>query len=568
MEETGSMNGASKGVSRRGFLKGVAGFSVLGATAGMVAGCAPSASSPESSDGTSTTAATDWLGAPADISASDVVGTVDTEVLVIGAGTAGCFAACAAVEEGADTILIDKQPEIGNGIRDTLAAFNSSQQAAAGDATDKFTIINEKTRHSSGYGDERLYKVWADNSGEAIDWYTERLAENGYEFKFEISTHGTLKTPHYDVGHSIQWSDPSDPEIGSFTMTSTFLLDYGKDLGLEVHMGTTMLQLIREDNRFTGIYAQTDEGIVQYNASKGIIVCTGGYAANTEMLEALQPGTLDMASVHYAFPTCTGDGIKAMLWEGAVMDPVHAGMIFDRGAVPPDSTDIADGNFFWMGSQPFMKVDLDGNRFTNESSPYDFILHTANGIREKTYCTVWDSNYVADIERFDTHGCSRLFPYDNGALPVFPMEAVIEMNKGLMADGIIVQADTLEELAKKLNIPADAFAATAARYNELADSGVDSDFGKESHRLSHLDTAPYYGVRQRGGYFITTLDGIRIDTDMRVVDEAGEPFEGLYAVGDCSGGYYGISYVNLMAGDAAGRSVTFGRRAGQLAARS
>jgi hypothetical protein len=557
------------GVSRRDFLKGAAGVGLVCAGATALTGCAPSqAGDAAASDGgTTTTPASDWLGAPQEISEADVVQTIETEVLVVGAGTAGCFAACAAAEEGAKTILIEKQGEIGNGVRDTLAAIGSKQQLEQGVNPDKFAAINEMTRQSSGYGDVRLYKLWADNSGEAIDWYTELCAENGYQIKFEYSHAHPTVIPAIDVGHSLQWPDPTDPNIGSFTMTSGFLLDYGKKLGLEVHMGTTLLQLVKDGSRVTGLYAETGEGIVRYVASKGVIVCTGGYAANDDMLNALQPGTLDMASVRYAFPTCTGDGIKAMLWAGAAFDPVHAGMIFDRGAVPPDSTDLADGDLFWMGSQPFLKVDLDGKRFTNESGPYDFILHTANAIKDKTYCTVWDANHVADLERFNTHGCSRNFAFENGALPVMPYFPVVEgINAGLMEKGYIVEAATVEELAEKLNIPPDAFAATVARYNELADAGVDSDFGKEASRLSHLDTAPFYGVRQRGGYFICTLDGVRIDTGLRVLDETGVPIEGLYAAGDCSGGYNGISYVNLLSGDAAGRSVTFGRLAGKLVA--
>lgn len=105
-----------------------------------------------------------------------------------------------------------------------------------------------------------------------------------------------------------------------------------------------------------------------------------------------------------------------------------------------------------------------------------------------------------------------------------------------------------------------------ARYNELADAGEDTDFGKEAFRLSHMATPPFCGVRQHGGYFITTLDGIKIDTNMNVVNAEGEAIEGLYCAGDCSGGYYGNSYVNLLSGDAAGRSVTFGRLAAKNAA--
>lgn len=564
----------AEGLSRRDFLKGAASVGIVGATAGMMAGCSPQGSSTgatanATTDGGAAAAmqGRDWLGAPKEIKEADVASTVDTEVLVIGAGTAGCFAACGAVEEGAKTIVIERQAEIGNGVRDTLAAVGSKQQIESGVNPDKFDAINEMNRHSSGYGDQRLYKVWADHSGEAIDWYTERCAERGYEIKFEYSHAHATKIPAIDVGHSLQWSNPEDPNIGSFTMTSGFLLDYGKKLGLDVHMSTTMQQLIVEDGKVVGVYAEGPDGLVRYNASKGVIVCTGGYGGNAEMLDALQPETVEMTTVHYAFPSCDGSGIKSMLWAGADFDRVHAGVLFDRGAVKPDSTDQSEGALFWMGSQPFLKVDLNGNRFTNESGPYDFILHTAFGIPDQTYCTVWDANFEADMAAFDTHGCSRPFPFENGALAVMPyFPVVMSINDSLKEQGYLVEAQTIEELARKLNIPETAFASTVKRYNELADAGVDEDFGKEPNRLSHLTTPPFYGIRQRGGYFICTMDGVRINADMQVLDEAGNAIEGLFAAGDCSGGYAGISYVNLLSGDAAGRSVTFGRRAGKIAA--
>ena len=221
---------------------------------------------------------------------------------------------------------------------------------------------------------------------------------------------------------------------------------------------------------------------------------------------------------------------------------------------------------FWMGSQPFLKVDLEGNRFTNESGCYDHILHASLNLPHQTYCVLWDANYQEDIKRFQTHGCSRLFPHANGTEPVMTMEIVDDMNLGLMEDGYIVEADTIGGLAEKLGIPAGALSATVARYNELADKGEDVDFGKEAFRLSHLDTPPFRGIRSKGGYLITTLDGIKIDETMHVVDENGQPIPGLYCSGDCSGGYFGESYPNLLAGAAAGRSVTFGRYAGKLAA--
>ena len=507
----------------------------------------------------------DWLGEEPEV--SDVVATIDTEVLVIGAGTAGVFAACAAVEEGAKTILIEKFDEAygGAGIRDTLAAIGSREQIESGKNPDKWGVITEMYRQSNGYGDQKLYKVWADYSGEAIDWYTDRMKEAGLRVRFEEDDHSReVRYPIYDVGHSLQMSDTQ----GAHGVSANILKEYGKAKGLEVHYETTLVKLIKEEGKVTGIYASTKDGMVRYNASKGVIVCTGGYSLNMDMLKALQPETVKMININYSYPGSLGDGIKACLWAGAAMDETHAGMLFDRGGIRPDQVGCQpEGVLFWMGSQPFLKVDLEGNRFTNESGCYDHILHTAHNLPGMTYAEVWDANYIEDMIRFDTHGCSRMFPHVNGAESVWPLEfneaVFMPQYRGM---GYVVKADTIEELAQKLGLPVENFVKTVERYNELYDKQVDEDFGKEAFRLSALRTAPFEGIRMSGGYFICTLDGIRIDTNMNAVDKDGNAIEGLYVAGDCSGGYFDASYPNLLAGAAAGRSITFGRLAGKIAA--
>ena len=507
----------------------------------------------------------DWLGEEPEV--GDVTATIDTEVLVIGAGTAGVFAACAAVEEGAKTILIEKFDEAygGAGIRDTLAAIGSREQIESGKNPDKFDVITEMYRQSNGYGDQRLYKLWADHSGEAIDWYTDRMKEAGLSIRFEEDDHSkAVRYPIYDVGHSLQMSATQ----GAHGVSASILKEYGKAKGLEVHYETTLVKLIKEEGKVTGIYANTKNGMVRYNASKGVIVCTGGYSLNMDMMNALQPETVKMININYSYPGSMGDGIKACLWAGAAMDETHAGMLFDRGAVMPDQVGpTPTGVLFWMGSQPFLKVDLDGNRFTNESGCYDHILHDAFNLPGMTYAEVWDANYIADMQRFDTHGCSRMFPHVNGAESVWPLE----FNEAVFmpeyrGQGIVVKADTIPELAEKLGLPVENFVRTVERYNELYDKQVDEDFGKEAFRLSAMRTPPFEGVRLSGGYFICTLDGIRIDTNINAVDAEGKPIEGLYVAGDCSGGYFDTSYPNLLAGCAAGRSITFGRLAGKNAA--
>lgn len=510
---------------------------------------------------------TDWLGEEPEIAESEIKTEYECDVLVIGAGTAGTFAAASAAEEGAKTILIERfQHDMASGIRDTFAACGSREQLADGEDVDKTTAVNYLCSWSQGYTKRSLARLWADNSGEAIDWYTDRLAEGGMEFRHEIDEHDHPSNyPYLEVGHSVQYGEEYYEQL-----TMDKVLDYALAKGLQIDYETTMVKLEKDGERVCGIIAQNASGeYVRYKAAKGVIVATGGYGMNADMMAALQPHSQEMITVNFNKAGSKGDGIKACLWAGAIMDATHTSMIFDRACIKPDEMGVPgksqEGAWFWMGSQPFLKVNLRGERFMNEYQPYDYILHAASSQPGHTFVDVWDSKYEQDIERFATHGCSRLYPHVNGTAPVFPMEMIVGMNADLEAQGYIVRADSIEELAEKLNIPADTFKATVERYNELAAKGEDEDFGKEGYRLSTLDTAPYFGTRQCGGYFICTMDGIQIDEHLHAIRADGSAIEGLYVVGDCSGSYFNGSYPNLMSGAAAGRSVTFGRLAGKNA---
>lgn len=510
----------------------------------------------------------DWLGEAPEIAEADIVETIDTEVLVIGAGHAGTFAACSAVENGAKTLLIEKMThDMASGMRDTLAALNSKQQIENDDNPDRDEVVRYICDWSQGYAKRSLVEVWADHSGETMDWFTERLnaTDRLRGFRHEVDEHNPVDNyKGYDVGHSIQFGEEYYEQL-----SMDVLLEYAQGLGLEVRYETPMVKLEQDESgRVTGVIAKNADGqYIRINAAKGVILCAGGYSGNKDMMQALQPWSLEQCCINYSKPGCKGEGIKACLWAGASMDSTHSAMIFERGAIKPDEVGVVDdGQLFWMGSQPFMKVNLNGVRFMNEYMPYDYVLHAASQQPHHTYCTVWDSTYAEDIERFATHGCSRMFPHVNGADPVFPLEMVEGMNADLMERGYIVTADTLEELAEKLGLPVDTFMATVKRYNEMTANGADEDFGKEPYRMSTLDSAPYYGVRQAGGYLICTMDGIRINETMHAIRDDGSQIDGLYVCGDMSGCFFHGSYTNLLAGMAAGRSATFGRLAGKLAA--
>lgn len=555
MQSTTEMN-------RRTFLGlGVAAAAMAGAG---LAGCAPASASGKEG----ATSSSDWLGEEPEIPEDKIIETIDTEVLVCGAGTSGLFAACSAAEEGAKVVCLEKGV-IGGGVRDNLGSVNSRLQKEAGCEIDENEICNDLTRYANGYCNPRLYHIWAQNSGEAIDWYQDRLEEAGFQLFFEAANDAKPSTyKHWATGHIPSW--PADADFsgeGDVVNGKIVLGDYASAHGVDFRFSTPLVKLVHEGGKVTGAIAKGSDGYIKINASKGTVVCTGGYARNEDMLKALQPQTLMRISSSRAVDGTTGDGIKACLWAGACMDEIHSAMVFDRVAVKPDEFggSQTSGRLFWMGSNPWLKVNLNGERFINESAPYDYVLNAALTQPNHTIVDIWDSDYAAYLEQFDIHGCARLYPFENGAPTNRTLEWVQNFNQELIEDGHIVKADTIEELAKGLGLPVENLKKTVDRQNENYDNQVDPDFGKEAFRLSPVRKAPFYGVRT-SGYMLCTLDGITINENFQAVNESGEAIEGLYVTGVDSGSYYAHTYPNMSTGNCCGRSVTFARMIGKALA--
>ena len=509
----------------------------------------------------------DWLGQPSEIAEKDIVATHDTDILVVGCGTGGMFTVASAAEAGAKVIGIDRFP-VGTGIREDIGAIDSRYQKAYGTKVDKFEFITMATLYAGGRIQQDLVKLWCDESGAVVDWLGDRLAERGIEMWHESGDRNDeTRYKHFPIGHSprMRLTKDGKEEIS----LNTVLFDYAVKHGARFDFSTKMVKLEKKNGRVTGCIAQNAEGkYVRYNAKKGVVVATGGYAQNFKMLEALQPWNLRVTGRTGAMPGARGDGIKACLWVGAKMDETHSLLKFDRCALRPDQNpgvktiQSGDSGFFWMGSQPWLKVNAYGKRFMNESGTYENILHADEFQKGHCHYTLFDSNWVQYAEQFKMHGCSRMFPFENGADPNISWKVVKEkMLPGLIEKGYVVQADTIEELAQKLGLPAKTLQATVTRYNELAKSGNDVDYGKEPHRLTPVNKAPFYGAKNTG-WMLCTLDGIQIDTNMNAIDTEGNPIPGLYVVGNDSGGYFASEYPNLATGMACGRTVTFGRLVG------
>lgn len=514
----------------------------------------------------------DWLGTAPEIAESDITAAYETEILVIGCGTGGMFAIAAAAEEGAKVIGIDRFPT-GVGIRDDLGAINSRYQKEWGTKIDKFDYITMATQYAAGHINQDLVRLFCDESGAVIDWYGDRLAERGVELWHESGDSvDEARYHHFPTGHSPRWTG-SDDGNGNVLNGNTVLYDYAVSLGAQFDYNTRMIKLEKDGDRVTGCIAvNAEDKYVRYTASKGVVVCTGGYSLNYEMMEALQPWNLRIIGRNGSEPGAFGDGIKACLWAGAKMDETHSMMMFDRCALRPDqetgaeTAKAGDNGFFWMGSQPWLKVNADGKRFFNESGTYEGILHADEYQKGHCHFTLFDSNWTNYVEQFKMHGCSRQVPFENGADPNIPYQVIAGgMLPGLIADGFVMQADTVEELAGKLGLPADELKATVDHYNEMAYVGEDTDYGKEAHRLTPVDTAPFYGAKNTG-YVLCTMDGIQIDTTSNAIDTEGNPIPGLYVVGNDSGSYFANTYPNLSTGMACGRTVTFARLVGKYLA--
>ena len=516
----------------------------------------------------------DWLGKEPEIAEKDIVATHETDILVVGCGTGGLFAVAAAAEAGGKVIGIDRFA-VGTGIREDLGAIDSRYQKAWGTKIDKFEFITMATQYAGGHIQQDLVKLWCDKSGEAIDWVGDRLAERNIELWHESGDkNDETRYKHFAIGHSPKL--PIDPKTGKFKITLAQVVEqYAAKKGARFDYNTKMVKLEKKNGRVTGVIAENADGkYVRYNAAKGVVVATGGYAQNWKMMEALQPWNLRIIGRSGALPGARGDGIRACLWAGAKMDETHSIMMFDRTAIRPDqqpgpdTVKSGDSGFFWIVSQPWLKVNADGRRFMNESGTYENILHADEYQKGHCHYTIFDSNWVKYAEQFKMHGCSRLFPFENGAEPNIPWEVFRDrMLPGLIAKGYVQKADTIEELAKKLGLPAAQLKATVARNNELYRKGEDVDYGKEKHRLSAVDKAPFYGAKNTG-WMLCTMDGIQINTNMNAIDTEGNPIPGLFVIGNDSGGYFANEYPNLATGMACGRTVTFGRIVGRMLAKA
>ena len=520
----------------------------------------------------------DWLGKEPDIDEAAITETVDTDILIVGAGNGGIFAAAYAAANGLNFRIIEQN---GN-VQDTRHWYGAIDSAAAKEAgekpADRAKLLSEISRYASGKCDQRVVKTWINESAAMHD-FMRSILEDKYGWTCDFTSGAEAAWPAENAEHNTDYLFPVQEhnymasESASGKPRNELLLDYIRELGYDVDFKTSLAKLEKDSTgRITGIIAQSteDDHFIRYNANKGVLLACGGFPGNPYMMEQLDPlGTSVTTACSYS-PADKGYGIRAAVWAGANLDKEAAPMLFDRGIVAPgvDGGYVASDSAFGgkafpgpirqynPGTQPFLKVNRNGERFANESSPYNDIVYAAAHQPGRVYAQICDANILEDAKRFHTIGCSAQ-TRNAGA------EYIQKQMDNAEKEGVFFKADTIEELADKLGFTGEAkntFLATVERYNELYDKQNDEDFGKPAYRLSAIRTAPFYGC-WLGASLLTTEQGIAINDKGQALDNDNKPMPGLYVTGDMSGSFFANNYPCLMAGVAMGRTLTYAIKA-------
>ena len=318
---------------------------------------------------------------------------------------------------------------------------------------------------------------------------------------------------------------------------------------LETFFNTPAVKLVTENGKVTGVIGKDADGkYIQFNAAKGVILATGDYMNNDPMVRRWCPDVDKFDKKQFQK---TGDGHIMAIAAGAKMENLgHTKMMhdFDSGL---------------MYEEPFLYVDMEGHRFCNEDTGFVYMgnitkytpKYNGNNVdsnhpdgSQGWYCQIYDSDYMSYAKSpVPEEGMTKYIP------------GAVENPQGVFTNLLdTYKADTLEELAGLLDIPADALEESVARYNELCDQGSDVDFGKNMKYMHKIEKAPFWGIRKH--IRVSSIDsGVNTNANGQALDADGNVIEGLYCVGNLGGPFYGgADYPFHQTGLSLGRCYTFG----------
>ena len=444
-----------------------------------------------------------------------------TDVVVVGAGGTGLAAAASAHENGADVIVLEKLPMTGGSTAlsgGAISAPGSRFQKELGIEDSKESWLElwkmrQASKEGDKYPDYDKVDKFIDESVVTTHWMTDYI---GLEF---LSVDGFGFDPVKRL-HT--------PENGGTGITTSIEQFLGKE-GIEVLTETPATELLTdEDGNVVGVIAEGPEGKITIHAKK-VILASGGFAKNEELLERLVPEMKGTAELSAASAGSTGDGIIMAVNVGAALYDENWIIGLGFTSLVPELR-ILD----WDSTK--ILVNEKGNRFMNESSHYAIVT---NGVADQEEVwTVIDSS-------------------ENNS-------AVVDIIKAQMPNDEIAEGETIEDLAKAMGVDPSNLETTIKSFNEGVKSGKD-EFDKPESMLVSVEEGPFYGFKVKHRT-MGTFGGVKTDDNFRVLREDGTVINNLYAGGECTNkALYNDVY---MTGSSVQFALTSGRIAGADAANS
>lgn len=473
----------------------------------------------------------------------------ETDVVCIGAGGAGYMAAIAAVEQGSEALIFEKQP-----VEEGDTAICACEMCG---------VWPERTKADSGMDDSvdsymqdwensypwgtRYYRTGEEFTGERV--LTRREIELCPDtFQWLQDTAGVVWTtfedsswdpqPKWETVHPRNWKALD-------TRIIPMLVPLAQSMGIETVYNARVNSIITDDSgRAIGVRATLTDGTrVNAKARKAVVVTSGSYCRDDWMVTSQFPELL--TSAFGCSAGATGDGQKMVADIGGQLRDLDLGL---RWAPVEDGSYSQKmmGSWFYCGVSkpqvPGIFVNLEGNRYAAESIGYSFSAYEMSLQPGHKAWWLVDSTGAENTHLFGDNEVSS-----------------INNSNGM----ILAQADSLEELAIKMNLDPETLAATVDRYNGFVDAGVDEDFGKVMDGTTRIETAPFYALLEVGVPY-NTYGGIATDVDSHVLDLDGNPIPGLYAAGSCCGSYAELEGLYYTGGVV--QAMCFGRQAGTNAA--
>ena len=558
-------------LSRRSFISGTAAVASTAALAGTVT----SALADEAQETAAYTPS--FMQAPAPIDAADIKETVDADIVIIGSALSGLCACRAAVENGAKNIVVIEKADTWQCRSNQFGTIGGKIQEDLGIKIDRNAAVGQLMKECGYRPNQRILNLWADNSGEAFDWFLapmegKYVVENESDPYDAEEGHLSVRKTHWpepDNSHTEDDFYPifSDCQITLPTMSPWVEAIYNicVEAGVTFKFSTWARQLVRENNEgpVTGVICQDVDGnYSQVNASKAVLLATGDFAGNKDMMSYYVPWATRFASIFpnrdaAGDPTNTGDGQCMGMWIGAKMED---------GPLAPMTHHLGGP----LGMDAFLLTDVNGDRFVNEDVGGQPFQNQLSRLPKKTAWQVFDSEWPNQLQYMDCGHGNVSWYVDDDRVPggSYGRNAYISqaMFDEAMSGDAGVQADTIEELAEKMGVPVEEFCATIERYNELAKKGVDEDFGKRADRMFAIENPPFYGYKLTDTVLLVCMGGLETTVDFEVLDTNDDVIPGLYAVGNAQGGRFLVDYPLPCPGISHGMAMTHGMLVGRILA--